>query len=248
MYMFDNLPKNQNNQGIGISNNASGGQPLAGTPASAPNGMRPADAISPRSEPIQDIFSETADQEKPPVFRPKRDDTPVNQFGGQNFTQMDPYTGERVVEKNKTIVFALMLISLMLVAILGWYAYRQFFSIMIPDNVNIDVSEPQIELRAESAEQTGLPSQSENNLIKNSPTVFIDTDGDGLSDEEEKRYGTDPLEPDTDGDGLSDREEVMVYKTDPLDPDTDKDGYKDGDEVKAGYNPLGEGRLYGTNN
>ncbi|MCX6779539.1 MAG: thrombospondin type 3 repeat-containing protein, partial [Candidatus Magasanikbacteria bacterium] len=32
----------------------------------------------------------------------------------------------------------------------------------------------------------------------------IDTDGDGLSDEEEAKYGTDPLKVDTDGDTLTD--------------------------------------------
>jgi outer membrane protein OmpA-like peptidoglycan-associated protein len=59
----------------------------------------------------------------------------------------------------------------------------------------------------------------------------VDTDGDGLLDEEELRIGTDPRNPDTDGDGLKDGEEVYTYKTDPLNPDTDGDGLKDGEEV-----------------
>ena len=67
----------------------------------------------------------------------------------------------------------------------------------------------------------------------------VDTDGDGLSDEEELRIGTDPKNPDTDGDGLTDGEEVKVYKTDPLNPDTDYDGLTDGDEVyKYKTDPL----------
>jgi len=45
--------------------------------------------------------------------------------------------------------------------------------------------------------------------------VFVDSDQDGLSDTEEKTYGTNPHNPDTDG-----------------------DGYKDGAEVKAGYDPT----------
>lgn len=48
---------------------------------------------------------------------------------------------------------------------------------------------------------------------------------------------------DTDGDGLSDYEEKYIYGTDPKNPDTDGDGMKDGNEVKRGRNPLGPGSL-----
>lgn len=73
--------------------------------------------------------------------------------------------------------------------------------------------------------------------------AFIDSDLDGLSDDEEKMYGTDPNQVDTDGDELTDRDEIKTWKTDPLNPDTDKDGYKDGEEVINKYNPLGSGKL-----
>lgn len=58
-----------------------------------------------------------------------------------------------------------------------------------------------------------------------------DDDNDGLSNAEERRYGTDPENPDTDGDGLSDGDEVKKYHTNPLKVDTDGDGISDGDEV-----------------
>ncbi|MFA5043950.1 MAG: OmpA family protein [Kiritimatiellia bacterium] len=61
----------------------------------------------------------------------------------------------------------------------------------------------------------------------------LDSDGDGLTDEEELKLGTDPHNPDTDGDKLTDGEEVKVYRTDPLNPDTDYDGLKDGEEVSS---------------
>ncbi|HEX9664779.1 MAG TPA: hypothetical protein VGA49_03050 [Patescibacteria group bacterium] len=70
------------------------------------------------------------------------------------------------------------------------------------------------------------------------PAVPVDSDRDGLTDEEEKELGTDLNNPDTDGDGLTDFEEVRVYKTDPLNPDTDGDGFLDGDEVQAGFDPT----------
>ncbi|MFH0805156.1 MAG: hypothetical protein V1916_03095 [Patescibacteria group bacterium] len=54
------------------------------------------------------------------------------------------------------------------------------------------------------------------NIIINSST--LDTDNDGLTDEQEEIWGTDPKNPDTDG-----------------------DGFKDGDEIKNGFNPLKAG-------
>lgn len=48
---------------------------------------------------------------------------------------------------------------------------------------------------------------------------------------------------DSDNDGLVDEDEVNIYNTDPNNPDTDGDGYNNGLEIKIGYNPLGEGRL-----
>lgn len=66
-----------------------------------------------------------------------------------------------------------------------------------------------------------------------------DSDGDGLTDEEEAKLGTDPFNKDTDGDGLTDGDEVKVYHTNPLNPDSDYDGLKDGEEVLTYHtNPL----------
>lgn len=42
---------------------------------------------------------------------------------------------------------------------------------------------------------------------------------------------------DSDQDGLSDQEELL-YGTDPHNADTDSDGYSDGTEIKSGYDPL----------
>ena len=65
-----------------------------------------------------------------------------------------------------------------------------------------------------------------------------DQDLDGLTDEEEKTFGTNPKNPDTDGDGLLDGAEVKKFKTNPLKADTDGDGMKDGMEILRGRDPL----------
>ncbi|MGV9201759.1 Rib/alpha-like domain-containing protein, partial [Arcanobacterium canis] len=76
-----------------------------------------------------------------------------------------------------------------------------------------------------------------------------DSDGDGLSDGQEKELGTDPKDPDTDKDGVNDGDEVSGAKnpfkenksdpkgepgnTDPRNPDSDGDGQKDGEELNT---------------
>jgi hypothetical protein len=86
------------------------------------------------------------------------------------------------------------------------------------------------------------------------PTPFIDSDGDGLSDENEIAIGTDPHLPDTDHDKFRDGDEYGYwtnrggvsplsdsdYDTKPniLDIDSDNDGFSDGEEWNAGTDPL----------
>ncbi|HTM68700.1 MAG TPA: hypothetical protein VL426_05360 [Candidatus Binatia bacterium] len=57
-----------------------------------------------------------------------------------------------------------------------------------------------------------------------------DTDGDGLSAQQERDAGTDPTKADTDGDGLSDGDE-LARGLDPTKADSDGDGVNDKQEV-----------------
>ena len=71
------------------------------------------------------------------------------------------------------------------------------------------------------------------------PDGRLDSDGDGLADEDESMKGSDPFNRDSDRDDLSDLEEIVTYLTDPLNPDSDFDGLPDGEEVKKWKtNPL----------
>lgn len=64
----------------------------------------------------------------------------------------------------------------------------------------------------------------------------IDSDDDGLSDQQEYALGTDPFDSDSDDDGVSDGDEVD-NSTDPNNDDSDGDGYSDGEEQTRGTNP-----------
>ena len=66
---------------------------------------------------------------------------------------------------------------------------------------------------------------------------MVDTDGDGLDDEEETYYNTKQLCADTDGDNLSDGEEIDLW-FDPTDPNPDGDSYNDKEEKDNSTNPF----------
>lgn len=104
---------------------------------------------------------------------------------------------------------------------------------------------PSNETQAESGE--GDTSSSESSALQqepvSAPPASLDTDGDGLTDDQEKALGTEPFSIDTDRDGLFDGDEVNTWKTNPLIADTDGDGYTDGEEVRNGYNPNGPGKI-----
>lgn len=89
----------------------------------------------------------------------------------------------------------------------------------------------------------GLTDEAE--LIWGSNPVMPDTDGDGYNDYTEVVHGYNPNGSgvlDTDGDGLTDYKEMTVHWSDPYDADTDGDGYADGVEIANGYDPNGLGR------
>lgn len=65
-----------------------------------------------------------------------------------------------------------------------------------------------------------------------------DTDGDGIYDFAEPRFGGDPFVRDTDGDGISDGEEVFTYGSKPNNLNSDGDRFTDAQEVfQLGSNP-----------
>ncbi len=151
--------------------------------------------------------------------------------------------------KKKLLLIGIVVIVVLLVAIGGYIAYQQFFV-----GSNSLLAEPDVVEQAQEQELETTPAEvvpvgelggadegdAETGEVGQLP---VDSDGDGLSDQEEAQYNTNPTLADSDRDGLFDREEVITWKTDPLNADSDGDSYSDGDEVRNGYDPLGPGTL-----
>jgi hypothetical protein len=95
-----------------------------------------------------------------------------------------------------------------------------------------------LEVRGYSWVDTAFVLNLENGFKSNPRSK--DSDGDGLTDNEESKRSpaTNPSLADTDADGLTDSEEVnglgsTTYTSNPLDPDTDGDGFTDYDEITS---------------
>lgn len=86
---------------------------------------------------------------------------------------------------------------------------------------------------------SNLSATSQNTATDSNETTTGDTttDSDDTDNEIEDTSAID-----SDGDGLTDEEEAE-YNTNPNAVDSDLDGYTDGEEVQNGYNPLGPGKL-----
>jgi hypothetical protein len=162
--------------------------------------------------------------------------------------QLTYSTKSPVLGKVLGVIIGLLVLAGIVFA--GWWVYTRIIkapqppSTLLPQTP-VDVPTTTVVVPPVTTSSAVLPGST--TTLPVSPVLTGDTtdsDHDGLTDEEERFYGTDPQKIDTDGDGLSDFEEVKVWDTDPLHPDTDGDGYKDGDEVKNGYNPKGPGKLF----
>jgi large repetitive protein len=96
----------------------------------------------------------------------------------------------------------------------------------------------------EDNDSNGVPDCFEDLNANGKPDCYealdmsCDTDGDGLTNQEEHTGITSYALWDTDGDSLSDYDEIINNMTDPLLWDTDGDGMSDSAELNFGFNPL----------
>lgn len=125
------------------------------------------------------------------------------------------------------------------------YDFNQTYYLYVPNGKKEMIKLPfTTEISSEDTEKDsdgdGLTDEMERRL--GTDPLNVDTDNDGLTDFFEYMYGLNPLVPETehdpDGDGLTNVEE-QTYKTDPTKADTDDDGLSDYEEVKVyGTDPL----------
>lgn len=161
---------------------------------------------------------------------------------------------------NKGVFLAIgIFIAIILVVAVVFIAYRLLVATSVPP---VPVSTPTpLPLVTATPDITALPSNTPEPAPLDSSDV-ADPDEDGLTNAEERFYGTDPVKADTDGDSYNDSDEVRngynplgegkldsdndgfpdpderKFGSDPFNPDTDGDGYSDGDEITHGHNPL----------
>lgn len=114
---------------------------------------------------------------------------------------------------------------------------------VVPETPPPNIPEPSPVEGASAIDTDDDGIADEDEIANGTDPRTADTDGDGLDDGNEEDVGSDPLIADTDGDGLTDGDEVSVWLSNPVLADTDGDGFMDGEEVRNGYNPNGEGRL-----
>jgi len=236
---LQSISNKEDNKGENLGENKEFASPAA------PKDSIPTSSLAPESAPptqageIDDIFAETEEKEKPEVLKPKVFEEE------SDADARDKNAGEREAKGKKIFVLAIIIIGGLLVGSGGYLGYNRLMSKFNNDIEAGVLSPEQIDNEdsiIEDSPEINIDNNSQGNAVQGEP--FIDSDRDGLSDEEERALGTDINNVDTDGDGLFDREEVKVYKTNPLLRDTDGDGFLDGAEVKKGYDPNGPGKLY----
>lgn len=180
--------------------------------------------------------------EKPSVFKPiQTTQTAAPSIPPAMAPVAKAQSTEPILGKGKKTIVLLVVLVLVLgvLAAAGWYGYQVFFSGEQSATPTTQDSSGQQPAGDSAVNQPSADPDVPAEVV----TQPQDTDRDGLTDEDETLYGTDPQQVDTDADGLTDRDEVRVFSTDPNNTDTDGDTYIDGQEVRGGYDPKGPGRL-----
>lgn len=191
-------------------------------------------------KPVEDILAEVDSTAKPAVFQPKTTSAQSVDYGAENST-----LGTNGFKK--FFIPGVVIIGMVFIFAIGYWGINFYLNLQTVDkNVNTNAiqqpspaennnkeinKEEKIveEEKIEEKEIVDINEEQNNKASTSTPaeeaiSQLVDSDQDGLTDEEEKILGSDPNLIDSDNDGLFDREEVKVYNTDLLSADTDADG------------------------
>jgi Tol biopolymer transport system component len=211
-------------------------EPQGTVPASLPQQVTSVAAAQPARYTVIQIppgetgaFRFTARQRSRPFFG-NPPPYPYHAVVSSGHTESSPLPGE--VNGSGLIPVWVLAIFLILCLWMGFSATFSFFGNRLQSNYATQTA------LAGTAQKIGATQT----IVANQTAAAIagqqDTDGDGLTNQNEQGIGTDPNNADTDRDGLLDGQEVLTVGTNPLLPDSDGDGLTDGDEIKRGTNPL----------
>lgn len=247
--MFDDVNKNDNNNTPNSAQNQPSGAPQS---PQSPAGQMPPQTAPKAGGKVEDIYAGVEKEETKPGTAPQASpapQAPATPAQGPSMGKTTPETppvsnlGALPRDNRKFLVIGMAVVGFLLIIGVIYLVYTkisdmtQYTPIDVENGEEVEATEEGgSEMEAEPAE-TAEPEEEP-------AQVEEDNDGDGLTNAEEREYGTNLNSVDSDEDGLFDKDEVMVYKSDPLDPDTDNDGVMDGAEVKAGTDPKGPGRLF----
>ncbi|PIR05343.1 hypothetical protein COV56_03285 [Candidatus Kuenenbacteria bacterium CG11_big_fil_rev_8_21_14_0_20_37_9] len=190
----------------------------------------------------QEFSSEPVIRSTPSVFTPNGSVAQSQVFRQSNPTiPMAPKGG-----KNLVFLIVIILLACIAVASIAWWFVSRSKERVVENPVMTNLYDSLASNTNKEVTDEGTGEDISNKLLPNEDAdrqlqeTVKDSDGDGLSDEDEIVYGTSLDSADTDGDGLFDREEIQIYKTDPIRVDTDNDGVGDKQEVLSKTNPLVE--------
>ena len=232
--MFENNPINPKEGGLGPQNNIPNNLPT-----------EPDDMFAGVEKPSANRAPEPPNALKSGFLKPKDGPTvlPNPDYTSPGFSATAPKSAKAPMDLG-ILKKALMALLGVLFGYGGWFAYGKFVASRDAEDAKLppfeSPSEVNNEQKNESASTAPTTTEVAQNVIQ---SATLDTDMDGLTDEEEKKLGTDPNKPDTDGDLVPDMDEARVWMTNPLKADSDGDGYIDSAEIIKGYNPNGEGKF-----
>jgi len=203
--------------------------------------------------PVQDIF---ASVESPVASQPNNQPNSSQPFMPAGLPVTAQPVSQVVPKSGFNAKLILIILIVLILAGAAALVYLQYFKktpppIITPEAINV-IGETEVTTTEAMATATDeiivSPTSSDNPVTVEMDTVNVV--GEEVSSTElNQPVVTDSPVPeanpnlDSDQDGLTDAEELNIYQTNPLQADSDGDGYTDGDEVRAGYNPLGSGKL-----